>query len=197
MAAALAKLLRGGRSRTSSAPIPAIYRRGLQEVAGSSPASPHTGQWGNSLPQQRALPFGSRGVLSQEQKLVRMEQSKNYRTTCNLPRMGDGIKGLEQKYMRMYGSEVALLHLWNQMHNVRKLINAYKRSWPISLGIALGLVFSGGCILDGYTDYKRNEKILADTRSNVRKAATTVEGTKHILQELEEAICKEEGRSRV
>ncbi|CAN6343369.1 unnamed protein product [Urochloa humidicola] len=74
MAAALAKLLRGGRSGTSSAPIPAIYRRGLQEVAGSSSASPHTGQWGNSLPQQRALPFGSRGVLSQEQKLVRMEQ---------------------------------------------------------------------------------------------------------------------------
>ncbi|CAN6361353.1 unnamed protein product [Urochloa humidicola] len=195
MAAALAKLLRGGRSRTSSAPIPAIYRRGLQEVAGSSPASPHTGQWGNSLPQQRALPFGSRGVLSQE-------QSKNYRTTCNLPRMGDGIKGLEQKYMRVpkyevYGFEVALLHLWNQIHNVRKLINAYKCSWPISLGIALMLVFSGSCILDGYTDYMRNEKILADTRSNVRKAATTVEGTKHILQELEEAICKEEGRSRV
>ncbi|CAL4891600.1 unnamed protein product [Urochloa decumbens] len=83
MASALAKVLLGGGSGASSALIPAIGRRRLQEVvAGSSPASPaagmsrliHTGQWRNSLPQQKALPFGSRGVLSQEQKLVRMEQ---------------------------------------------------------------------------------------------------------------------------
>ncbi|CAN6361354.1 unnamed protein product [Urochloa humidicola] len=71
MAAALAKVLRGG-------------RRGLQEVvAGSSPASSAAGQWGNSLPQHRALPFGSRGVLSQEQKLVRMEQFGSKRSFYN------------------------------------------------------------------------------------------------------------------
>ncbi|CAN6356576.1 unnamed protein product [Urochloa humidicola] len=92
MAAALAKVLPGGQSGASSALIPAIYRRGLQEfVARSSSASPaagmnrlmHTGQRHNSLPQQKALPFGSRGVLSQEQKLVRMEQFGNKRSFYN------------------------------------------------------------------------------------------------------------------
>ncbi|CAN6338638.1 unnamed protein product [Urochloa humidicola] len=102
MAAALEKVLRGGGSGASSALIPAICRRRLQEVvAGSSPASTaagmsrlmHTGQWLNSLPQQKALPFGSRGVLSQEQKLVRMEQFGSRRSFYNpfSPAPPDGL----------------------------------------------------------------------------------------------------------
>ncbi|XP_062182665.1 uncharacterized protein LOC133886833 [Phragmites australis] len=118
MAAAMAKVLRGGRSGSSSQPlIPAICRRRLQESVvpllphpGSSPATSaagmsrlmHTGPWCNSmlsrgtgskLAEQKALLLGTRGVLSQEHKLMRMEQFSGKRFMSDGP-FGSGPQNL-------------------------------------------------------------------------------------------------------
>ncbi|CAL4891617.1 unnamed protein product [Urochloa decumbens] len=86
MAAALAaKVLRGGRSGASSALIPAICRRGLQEVvAGSSPASPAAGM---SRLMHTGL-FRTPGIRSQEQ-LMRTNQFSGKRfMSSELPEGG-------------------------------------------------------------------------------------------------------------
>lgn len=79
----MARVLRGGTL------IPAIFRRMAQEgvAQGSSPAAPaagvgrlmHTGQWRNPVTASAKLPFG-RQVLSQQQKIVRMEQFRSKRS---------------------------------------------------------------------------------------------------------------------
>ncbi|CAL4905891.1 unnamed protein product [Urochloa decumbens] len=84
LAAALAaKVLRGGRSGASSALIPAICRRGLQEVvAGSSPASPAAGM---SRLMHTGL-FRTPGIRSQEQ-LMRTNHGKRFMSS-ELPEGG-------------------------------------------------------------------------------------------------------------
>ncbi|CAN6361321.1 unnamed protein product [Urochloa humidicola] len=91
MAMVMAKVLRGARSGSSSQLlVPAIFRRMAQEGAaqGSSPAATaagmgrlmHTGgQWRNSVTARTKLPFG-RQVLSQQQKIMRMEQFSSWRS---------------------------------------------------------------------------------------------------------------------
>ncbi|CAN6338605.1 unnamed protein product [Urochloa humidicola] len=90
MAMAMAKVLRGARSGSSSQLlVPAIFRRTGQEgvAQGSSPAAPaagmgrlmHTGQWRNSVTASAKLPFG-RQVLSQQQKIMRMQQFSSRRS---------------------------------------------------------------------------------------------------------------------
>ncbi|CAL4905969.1 unnamed protein product [Urochloa decumbens] len=99
MAAAVAKVLRGGRPGLSSQQlVPAIFRRSVQEGVtplllrrpGSSPAAlaagvagrlMHTGSGVTRLPQQKSLPFGGRsGALSQGHKIVRMDQFSSRRS---------------------------------------------------------------------------------------------------------------------
>ncbi|CAN6343329.1 unnamed protein product [Urochloa humidicola] len=91
MAMVMAKVLRGARSGSSSQLlVPAIFCRMAQEGAaqGSSPAATaagmgrlmHTGgQWRNSVTARTKLPFG-RQVLSQQQKIMRMEQFSSWRS---------------------------------------------------------------------------------------------------------------------
>ncbi|CAL4891684.1 unnamed protein product [Urochloa decumbens] len=85
---AMAMVLRGARSGSSSQLlVPAIFRRMAQEGAaqGSSPAGPAAGigrlmhTWHNSVTASTRLPFG-RQVLSQQQKIMRMEQFSSRRS---------------------------------------------------------------------------------------------------------------------
>ncbi|CAL4891687.1 unnamed protein product [Urochloa decumbens] len=108
MAVAAARVLRGGLSGSSSQPlIPAILRRRAQEAAaallprlGSSPAAQaagagrlmHTGLGGRGstkLPQQKALPFGRRGVPSRGHNIMRVEQFSSRRSDTSRSRLRD------------------------------------------------------------------------------------------------------------
>ncbi|CAN6348088.1 unnamed protein product [Urochloa humidicola] len=105
----MAKVLRGGRSSSStSSLIAAMCRRVSQEgvagaqLLGSSPAAHaagasrlmHSGQWRNSmlsggngskLAEKKALLFGTRGVLSQEHQIMRTGQFGGKRLMSSAP----------------------------------------------------------------------------------------------------------------
>ncbi|CAL4891611.1 unnamed protein product [Urochloa decumbens] len=106
MAAVMAKVLRGGRSGSSSSLIAAMCRRVPQEgvtgapLLGSSPAahaagasrlmhSGHnsmlSGGNGTKLAEQKALLFGTRGALSQEHKIMRTGQFGGKRFMSDAP----------------------------------------------------------------------------------------------------------------
>ncbi|CAN6356528.1 unnamed protein product [Urochloa humidicola] len=107
MAMAMARVLRGGLSGSSSQPlVPAIFRRGaadgvaaLLQRLGSSPAAPaagagrlmHTGLGGRGstkLPQQEA-PLGWRRVVSRGHNIIRADQFSSKQSVTSRSKLRD------------------------------------------------------------------------------------------------------------